>query len=64
MDVAGLDGGLAAAARATLPPSGFTVRRPGILPLSIWMTAEALALSSISLAMHIGQFAARQCRIK
>src|SRR6266849_9308498 len=46
-----------AAARATLPPSGLTGRMPGISCASIWMTADPLALSSMSLARHCGHFA-------
>jgi len=48
--------GLTAAARAILPPSGFTGSMPGISCDSIWITAEPFALSSISLAREPGNF--------
>ena len=42
--------GLTAAARAILPPSGFTGIRPATSCCSIWTTADPFALSSINLA--------------
>jgi nitroreductase len=44
--------GLTAAARATLLPSGFTGRLPGIACDNIWITSDPLALSSISGSRH------------